>query len=152
MKAVWTTVPVSHLLIRIISSENFNLKSIERWPSNKVVNISDLTSNSHQSQSMWKTKPSPKEMSQETKNKTEKQFEQQWCSWTCSATATHMVLTMSHNIPTEFISPQQWTQKDVYLYYHQDHHLQKCSSLSGEGNCSMLPPVNSCPVKNEIGE
>jgi hypothetical protein len=47
-----------------------------REPSNKVVNISDLTSNSHQSQSMGKTKPNLKEMSQKTKNKTEKQFEQ----------------------------------------------------------------------------
>jgi hypothetical protein len=73
-------------------------------------------------------------------------------SETCSAPATSMVLTMYHNIPTDLISPQQWTQKDVYLYYHQEHHLQECSSLSGEGNCSMLPQVNSCLVKNKIGE
>jgi hypothetical protein len=153
LKAVWTTVPVSQVFIRIISSpENFNLKSIERWPNNKVVNISDLTSNSHQSQSMGKTKPNLKEMSQKTKNKTKKQFEQQWRSWTCSTAATSMVLTIYHNNPTDFISPQQWTQKDFYLYYHQEHHLQECSSSSGKGNYSMLPQVNGCPVKNKIGE
>jgi len=63
---------LTHLHKDNIFTWDFNLKIIERWPSNKVVNISDLTSNSHQSQSMGKAKPNLKEMSQKTKNKTEK--------------------------------------------------------------------------------